>query len=182
LPTEISDEHDKYTRRLVEVVVETNKTLKMEEAEKRVSRLLVRINGYAGDRSYSAVQHDVRVLRETLESELDGRLFLFMPPEESAYYDKEDLFGIKDRFPEANKEIITAGNCYATGSYTACVFHLMRAVEIGARKMVSALDPRKHLSRPVELSEWGELIAALDKGVDTLRVGSSKSVTQEGNV
>jgi len=78
------------------------------------------------------------------------------------------LFGVKSKFPKANEEITQAGNCYATGSYTACVFHLMRAVEIGARKLVIALNAAKYLmppNRPVELCTWEDLLKALDKGV-----------------
>lgn len=113
-------------------------------------------------------------LRKSIDYELKTRTFMFMPPAEAKYYEQEELFGpeVKAKFPKANKEITTAGNCYATGNYTACVFHLMRAVECGARKMVFALKVRGQLGRPVELCDWGDLTKALDEGVKALSVGS----------
>jgi hypothetical protein len=117
----------------------------------------------------------VNELRHCILKELRDRKFMFIPIEESKYYDQEALFGqeIQSRFPQANAEISAAGNCYATGNYTACVFHLMRAVEIGARCMVTRLGVHAHLNgQPLELCDWGTLIAALQKGVDTLATGT----------
>lgn len=117
----------------------------------------------------------IDAIKHCIFRELSSRKFLFIPSTEAEYYDHAELFGteVSERFPTANKEITSAGNCYATGNYTACVFHLMRAVEIGARCMVAALKVQSHLNGvPVELCEWGTLAAALQKGVDALSVGS----------
>jgi hypothetical protein len=123
----------------------------------------------------------VNELRHCIVRELKDRKFMFVPQAEAEYYDHAALFGydVKIKFSEANKEITIAGNCYATGNYTACVFHLMRAVEIAARVMVRDLKVRKHLGgKPLELCDWGTLIAALDKGVNTLMTGSRTSLAK----
>lgn len=115
-------------------------------------------------------------MKHGIYKELKRRKFMYMPNAEAAYYDHQELFGpvVSKRFPKANKEIIAAGNCYATGSYTACVFHLMRAVEIAGKVMVSKryLNVAHHLPCPLELCEWGQLKQAMDKGLDALRAGS----------
>ena len=128
----------------------------------------------------------VNELRHCIVRDLKDRKFMFVPQAEAEYYDHSALFGydVKIKFSEANKEITIAGNCYATGNYTACVFHLMRAVEIGARVMVRDLKVSKHLVTkngkriPVELCDWGTLIMALDKGVDGLTAGSRVSLAK----
>jgi hypothetical protein len=104
-----------------------------------------------------------------IEDELQLRMFIFIPSDYAVYCDKSELFGADAaaKFPEANKEIRQAGNVYAIGSYTACVFHLMRAVEHGARALVKGLRVTKKLPRTVELCEWGDLIGALENGSKT---------------
>jgi hypothetical protein len=49
------------------------------------------------------------------------------------YWDKEHLFGetVSQKFKDASGDIESAGNCLALGQGTACVFHLMRAMDGG---------------------------------------------------
>lgn len=121
---------------------------------------------------------------QCIKNELRKRRFFFMPPGEVEYYGAAALFGreVAERFPTANKETTEAGNCYATGLHTACVFHLMRAVEIGARRMMIELRAKQymqHPKRPIELCDWQELVNALDKAVATLNVGTRNSVAKK---
>lgn len=113
-----------------------------------------------------------------IEDELKRRSFLYVSPEFVKYFDQDELFGshVKTRFPEASTEIKLAGNCYATEAYTACVFHLMRAVEIGARVLVKNLRVTKKLPRKVELCDWGELTNTLEGGLKVVAVGRRKSL------
>lgn len=104
-------------------------------------------------------------------------VFGFIPREHAPYFQQDALFGteVNESFPSAAEDIKEAGNCYAHGLYTACVFHLMRAVEVGARRMVGALKAGKYLNppnRPVELCTWDDLLKALDKGVADLAAGT----------
>jgi hypothetical protein len=72
-------------------------------------------------------------LDRTIKWEMEERLFMFIPPERATFYGKQDLFGaiVHGAFPSARFDIIEAGNCYAAERATACVFHLMRVLEIG---------------------------------------------------
>lgn len=114
-----------------------------------------------------------------IEDELKKRSFLYVPPELAVYYDQDALFGeqVSTNFPVANKEIREAGRCYAIGSNTAAVFHLMRAVEHGARVMVKALKVRNRLQCPVELSDWNDLINAMESGLNLAAKGRRQSVS-----
>lgn len=52
------------------------------------------------------------------------------------------LFGeeVDDAFPTASNDIIDAGKCRAAGLWTACVMHLMRAIEPGLASLARSLD------------------------------------------
>ncbi len=117
-----------------------------------------------------------------LEKLVDSK-FMYIPKGESEYYNQKELFGpkVKKKFPQANQEVTIAGDCYATGNYTASVFHLMRAVEVAARHMVKTLNASKYLVNrygarvPVELCDWHILIQAMEKSLTDLSVGISTS-------
>ena len=117
-------------------------------------------------------------IRFKIEDELKKRCFLYIPAGQDTYYDHSSLFGeqVSTSFPEANNEIREAGKCYAVGSNTACVFHLMRAVEHGARVMVTELKVKKRLARPVELCDWNNLITAMESGLNAAAKGRRQSI------
>src|SRR3954452_1641436 len=61
--------------------------------------------------------------------------------------------------PSTVYEIDEAGKCHALGRSTACVFHLMRSLEIGVRATARCLgipDP----SRPAERN-WGNILRSV---------------------
>jgi hypothetical protein len=129
-----------------------------------------------------------RELKTRIDEGLTRRTFIYIPTANAEYYEQDALFGpeVAEKFPEANKEIREAGNCYATGNYTACVFHLMRAVEIGAKAMVYHMKAQKHLGthewvkgvrvfkkKPVELCDWRMLIGGLRTALGELEKGTA---------
>lgn len=127
----------------------------------------------------------IRELRNRINDELKERLFMFVPTKDAEYYNHMALFGLEvaNKFPKANEEITEAGNCYATGNYTACVFHLMRVVEYGARSLVRALKIKRgtgpdDLPHPVELCDWGTIYGRLDRAVRRMPVRTSVRVSE----
>jgi len=147
-----------------------------------VSHHIARINEFADPQYRSTDQ--VKCLEARLEDllhkiqdDLEDRSFLYIPNERCPYFDQNGLFGteVASRFPKANQEIRQAGNCYAIGSHTACVFHLMRSVEHGARALVKSLRVTKQLPRPVELCTWDDLITTLAGGLNAMAKGRRKS-------
>jgi hypothetical protein len=132
----------------------------------------------------------VSELRTYVHFELAKHQFMFIPSAQAAHFNHHALFGqdVAKKFPTANKEITEAGNCYAMGLHTACVFHLMRAVEIGAKAMAVAMKAQKYLGttvwvkgvktfkkRPVELCDWQALIGGLRTALNELEKGAATS-------
>lgn len=66
--------------------------------------------------------------------EMEGHLFFFVTPDEAGLYKQDQpLFGpeVRDHFGSASFDIAESGKCLAMSRGTACVFHLMRVLEIG---------------------------------------------------
>ena len=100
-------------------------------------------------------------IRDAFAADLNERLFLYIPPDSAAYYDKDDLFGVKDRIQDAAEDIRSAGNCIACGLFTASVFHSMRVAEFGLRSIASKLRVKvmdRGKPHPIEYATWGKVI------------------------
>jgi len=84
---------------------------------------------------------------------------MFMPQDKVKYYEQERLFGdeVFNQFPSARMDIQEAGNCYAMGRYTACVFHLMRVLEIALKALWVSLN-----TGAKEPRDWGGYLTACD--------------------
>lgn len=84
--------------------------------------------------------HDINA---RLYDELADRQVFVLASDKAAYYESGGpLFGneVADKFQLAAYDIDEAGKCFALGRCTATVFHLMRVVEIGIRRLCDALD------------------------------------------
>ena len=118
---------------------------------------------------------NILALKNIIEDELHERLFMFLPKEQAQWYEKEDGFGVNvsDAFPSAIDDIKEAGNCYATGRYTACVFHLMRVLEHGIRVLAT------EVCLDFDQEQWHTIInqirSVIKTGEEKLKRGSKKA-------
>ena len=97
---------------------------------------------------------NIWTLRLVIEDELRERFFMFIPKNQAPWYEKEDGFGINvsKAFPSAVEDIKEVGTCYATGRYTACVFHSMRVLEHGLRALA------KNVGLSFDVQQWYDII------------------------
>jgi len=109
--------------------------------------------------------------------------FLMIPTDEARYYNNPALFGseVAARFPKANKEITEAGNCYATGNNTACIFHLMRAAEHGLRELATKLNVLfpSNPQKEIEFRMWSEIIKEVEKAINAKPNAKNQSEAEE---
>jgi hypothetical protein len=91
--------------------------------------------------SLNAVHNGIQNVSERFHDDLAGLVFLYLPSDKLAYHQKTELFGdtFKLNFPTANTEVLEAGNCFALGRNTACVFHLMRSLEVVLKTLFQAI-------------------------------------------
>jgi hypothetical protein len=58
---------------------------------------------------------------------------VYLPEGQAKFFELQEPFGaeVAKKFPSATLDIGEAASCYATTRSTACVFHLMRVLEVG---------------------------------------------------
>ncbi len=129
-------------------------------------------------------------LRKAIEHELWMNVFLYIPRDDANFYegirqsgymlkhrreqtsppDIEMLFGqgVHDNFPSARQDVNEAGNCYATGRDTACVFHCMRSLEHALRALAKKLRVKLPKNLRVDLAEWAGLIQSIESEISKI--------------
>jgi hypothetical protein len=86
----------------------------------------------------------------------------------------------ENKFPSAVFELEEACKSYALDRSTACVFHLMRTMEIAVRALARCLqiqDPTKPAER-----NWGAVLKAVRDGIDTKWPTTSARMAGDGNL
>lgn len=110
------------------------------------------------------LRQDLKRLAERFHDELKQRKFLYVAPEFADFYGKKALFGtaVSIKFKAATYDIENAGNCLALGQGTACVFHLMRGMEVAVRKLAR----RPHMRITITpKTTWRQITGAMDKKI-----------------
>jgi hypothetical protein len=126
------------------------------------------------------IKDEIRVLREDLHDDLEDRPIFFPDVLKFVtYYYKPYLFGpeVFDAFPDANTDILSAGNCYATDNDTACVLHCFRVAEYGLRGLTAYLWKRQSGQRrdeAIETASWGRIIGLLRDYIRDMNTSPSK--------
>jgi HEPN domain-containing protein len=118
---------------------------------------------------------DLREINAEVQSRLHDELgttrFYCMPPGAAEFYNPEaPLFGaeVEARIAKANDDIAEAGKCFATGRYTASVFHLMRAMEAAVQRLSAELGIR-NINR-----EWGKLLSDIGGKIENMPKGEKR--------
>jgi hypothetical protein len=108
------------------------------------------------------------LLRDAIVAEIRRRIFLFIPQHLTIYYDSDRLAApkVQDHFPFASREIKAAGTCLAVGLNTACVFHAMRAAELGLRAFGQSLSIT--LSKRIEDASWEDILGAMKSKIEDI--------------
>jgi hypothetical protein len=97
--------------------------------------------------------------------DLERELFLAVPNHLAQYYMYDlPIFGteVANAFPSAYFDIAEAGKCHALHRSTACVFHLMRVLEIG----LSSFGKVFNIS--ADHTNWETIINQIEKAIATL--------------
>lgn len=89
----------------------------------------------------AVVKTKLEQLSSVIHSELESRIFFHLRQDQACFFDQKELFGaeVNAKFPSLHYDMAEAGNCYALGRSTACVFHLMRIMEVGVQKFGTKL-------------------------------------------
>jgi hypothetical protein len=120
----------------------------------------------------SILQGQLEALATRVPDEMSTRLVLAIPSNKRGFYQSSSpLFGgaVNSSFPSAIVEIDEAGKCLALSRNAACVFHLMRIVEIGLGAVHACLGIQVALIGNDR--NWGSI---LNRVRDEIRTRGSK--------
>ncbi len=104
-------------------------------------------------------------LRNRVQDELENEYYLQVDRREVQFYGQPALFGpqASKKFKKASYDIENAGNCLALQQPTACVLHLVRAMEAILRQMGQKL----HVTiNPKDT--WGQILNHIDPQIRTM--------------
>ena len=112
------------------------------------------------------LQRMVYDLNLRIHDELNNRFFLSIPTDFVDFFrQKEPLFGliVEEKLPNLSEDISEAGKCLALGRSTACVFHLMRVMEMGLQKLGSTIGVDFTSSK-----NWQNILDEINKKIKTM--------------
>lgn len=168
LSTGVSDETKTIIARILKFAKLIATQIELGAALDRIERFESRLNSYLTADEY---RREVRTLREVIQDELKRRRFLYIPVDRAKLVDTmlADWQKTIVAFEKTAKfEIGFAIRCYVTGNPTACVFHLMRAAEMGMRALAKERRVVLKKHRDYAWADWQELLSGIDKQVTAL--------------
>jgi hypothetical protein len=127
--------------------------------------------------------HLLRDLLPDIQGEMMRHAYFIVPENRKNWYRDDDtpLFGeaIASAIPNSTVEIAEAGRCYALERWTACVFHLMRAVELALHKWSGDLG--LVLKTSAEQANMQDILTAADLKLKAIGQ-QPKSIERDANL
>ena len=157
-------------------LVEYVQSCDLKASNRALSRLIGNIEAEDEEFTFADFQRFAEDFLLRLRDEFELTTFLFVEASRLKFYDtSEPLFGteVASKYPSAYQEIAEAGKCLALGRSTACVFHLMRTMEVGIHAVAQGLkipDPAK----PAE-KNWGVILRKIREAIDARQRWRRKS-------
>ncbi|MDQ3696728.1 MAG: hypothetical protein M3373_01695 [Gemmatimonadota bacterium] len=95
-----------------------------------------------GQRNIPDVRLALLDLAQRISDELAHRRFFYVNNQLAPFYEEPlaKWGDVADKFPSALLDAEEAGKCFALGRNTACVFHLMRVMEVALRALGASLN------------------------------------------
>lgn len=146
-------------------------------------------------KDYSMLASELRHLRQAVIDALGKRHFAMIYPDRVGIYKRGEFAMGEDvhrEFTQAAEDIKEAANCLAAECNTAAVFHSMRVVEWGLRRLCAHVGvmrvrrsyrPKNQKYVAIEYAQWENMLAAvqtrIDKKIEGLGPGKRKQNLQE---
>jgi HEPN domain-containing protein len=125
----------------------------------------LRMGGYANNIRAESANSNMKELETRLVEELEGYNFWHLAETSEYLRPQSEIIGteIETAFPKAIEDLDEAAKCLAFERPTACVFHLMRSMELTVQRLYLELK----IANPVE-REWGKLLSDIEAAIDLM--------------
>lgn len=151
----------KYIQDCSEAIYRASETVKLRLS---ISQAAILTHYARNNQPVGEIRTRIQLLRETVIGELYHKKFY---PVVNVEFLKPELFGsdVAMHFPKSRSDIEEAGKCLALNRGTACVFHLMRAMEVAVKAVWHTLGISCHRLA----DSWGLIIKPMDEEMDKAR-------------
>jgi hypothetical protein len=100
------------------------------------AELVTELEAISVVRNFQWLMNQINAIQKLSKKEIEGKAFFYVPAERVKFFPRmcdQHIFGkaVAEAFPSAMQDISESGICLALDRGTACVFHLMRVLEIG---------------------------------------------------
>lgn len=142
-----------------------------------VSQINDMIEMFSTNQVFDSLSSSFRELRRRIEHELENRRFLFVQPSKERHFDDKAPFGeaVKSKFTEISRDVDDANKCLGLDLPTASVFHLMRVMEYGLRRLAIRLKVPKNR---IKKKTWDTILKEMNNGITSLSSLPSLSAAQ----
>lgn len=146
----------------------------MDEAMGPLNRLHASVNPAEGfpEPMAGVIGYEAKHLLSGLWDALESEFYFHLDQEDAPLYFSASLFGdrVSKKFPKAIEDIAEAGKCLSLQRPTACVFHLMRVMEIG----VQAFGKKLKVGVNIQIETWYQIMEHVDGAIRQLPSKSEK--------
>jgi hypothetical protein len=120
--------------------------------------------------SIENIQQKTKHLRERLLDDLGSEYYLQLASGDVRFYNVSSGDLILTKFgSEFAQDIEHSGNCLALREPTACIFHLMRAIERAVQSVTAKLTGIS------STKEWGKLLSDIDRAIEAMDKGPERN-------
>lgn len=111
-------------------------TIGLRITAKTINELISQLENPTVGQNFQWLMEKVKDIGNLSKKEIEGKVFLYVPAERAKFFPRisnPHIFGepVSDAFPSAVEDVTESGVCLALDRGSACVFHLMRVLEIG---------------------------------------------------
>ena len=144
------------TAPMLEAVSSMCKMVSLEVTAKKVEQVIRKSSAQTSE--VTLKKADLNAILDVMRLEIDACLFLQVENEFKSLYYQTSFFdhNVAEKFPSAMFDIDEAGCCLALGRSTACVMHMMRALEVALKALKISLDNQK------DCHNWGVYIKEIN--------------------
>ena len=156
-----------HVKKLREQLQELGLSVSAKKADELYFGLTTQVPGVSSNTRYQMVKQNSEELRQRVQDELEGKALYYVSDHVDLLSDSP-LFGeqVDDAFPSARYDITEAGHCLALRRSTACVLHLMRALEPSLASLAAALGV-DHAD-----TNWQNIIDRIEKEIGSRNKGT----------
>lgn len=129
----------------------------------RLEEFIKRFIPTSQEHPFEPLAISVKHLVSRIIDELNTQYYFHLDQRDVSFYLTERPFGdaVVSKFPKATEDISEAGKCLAMQRPTACVFHLMRVLELG----VQTLGKKVKVKINVHTETWHQILLHVNKAV-----------------